>query len=70
MEVETKLRKWGNSYALLLPRDVVINQNLSENDIVIADIKPKKVDLTGLFGFLKFNKPTKEIMKEIRKGYD
>lgn len=33
------------------------------------DMKTKKIDLISIFGICKFKKSTKEIMKEIRKGY-
>ena len=70
MEIETKIRKWGNSYGLILPKNIVEDQNLTENDVVLVDVKPKKTDLSPIFGICKFKKSTKEIMKEIRVGYD
>ncbi len=70
MEVETKIRKWGNSYGILLPKNIINEQNLTENDLVIINIASKKQDLSKLFGFCKFKKSTKEIMKEIKEGYD
>ena len=70
MEIETKIRKWGNSYGLILPKNIVENQNLNENDTVLVNVKPKKVDLSVIFGICKFKKSTNEIIKEIRRGYD
>ncbi len=70
MEIETKLRKWGNSYGVLLPKEVVENQNLKEDSIVKINISPKKPDFRKLFGLCKFKKPMKEIIKEIKEGHD
>ena len=36
MEIKTKARKWGNSIAIILPKIVVENDNIKENDEVIV----------------------------------
>ncbi len=70
MEIQSKIRKWGNSYGILLSREVLDNENLHENDEVLVNVKSKKADLSGLFGICKFKRPTKEIIKEIKEGYN
>lgn len=69
MEAVSKIRKWGNSFGVLVPKDLIIEERLNEGDEVVVQIK-KKYDLSRLFGLCKFKKPTSEIMREIREGYD
>ncbi|HLC58767.1 MAG TPA: AbrB/MazE/SpoVT family DNA-binding domain-containing protein [Candidatus Nanoarchaeia archaeon] len=70
MEVETKIRKWGNSYGVILPKSVIETGMFSDNDEVIVKIKKKKKDLSELAGLWKFKRPIEEIMKDIKEGYD
>ena len=67
--IESKIRKWGNSYGVLIPKGEIDKKQLSENDKVVITLE-RKVDLGPLFGICKFKKSTKEIIKEIREGYD
>jgi len=55
---EIKIRKWGNSLALIIPREITRLEDLSEGDIVKMDIsKEKRVDAFGMFkGAPKFSK--------------
>ena len=67
--MEAKLKRWGNSYGLLVSRDEVKKMNIKENEVLTIDIK-KKYDISQLFGFCKFKRPIKEIMNDIKEGYD
>ncbi len=69
METVSKIRRWGNSYGVLVPKQLIEEKNLSEGDEVVITLE-KKADLSKLFGLCKFKKPTSELMKEIREGYD
>ena len=70
-EVITKLKKWGNSYGVLLPMKVIAGQKLKENSEVVITVKPHKtITLRGLFELakkypLKSKKSTEEIMNEM-----
>ena len=70
MEIDTKIRKWGNSYGVLIPKSVLEEEHLTENDSIKINIIGKKKDLEKLFGLCKFKKPTNEIIKEIKEAYD
>ncbi|MBI4210502.1 MAG: AbrB/MazE/SpoVT family DNA-binding domain-containing protein [Candidatus Diapherotrites archaeon] len=63
------VRKWGNSVGVAFPADFAKKEGIRPNDSVIVSVK-KVVPLRELFGSLKTKKPTEEIMKEIRKGWD
>ena len=55
---ETKIKKWGNSLALIIPKGIAKLEDLSEGDIVKMDIsKEKRVDAFGMFkGLPRFSK--------------
>ena len=61
--------KWGNSYGLLIKKEEVLNRNLKPGEIIEMEIR-KKQDLTKLFGMCKFKRSVKEIMINIKEGYD
>lgn len=47
--VTAKVKRWGNSLGLLIPRDVVVEKEISENDVVNVHIlKKRKVNGFGL----------------------
>lgn len=52
MAIQTKLRKWGNSLGIVIPSEVLKDQNLKEGENVILEIK-KKNTIKELFGSLK-----------------
>lgn len=72
MEIEAITRKWGNSIAIIVPSRIVEQQKLKENDKVVLNIEKKKaIKVKEVFGMLKgWKKPTEEIIKEARKGWD
>jgi|TARA_Y100000031_G_C8142439_1_gene348271 hypothetical protein len=48
--VEAKIKKWGNSIGLIIPRDIVKIENLHIGDTVKVEIgKEKRVDAFGIF---------------------
>jgi len=69
MVLEGKIKRWGNSYGILITKEEIKKKKFHENETVLIDIKKKK-DLSPLFGLCHFKRPTKEIIKEIREGYD
>lgn len=47
---ETKIKQWGNSLALIIPRDIAKREELNAGDIVKVEIsKEKRVDAFGMF---------------------
>lgn len=70
METETKLRAWGNSIGVILPKDKLQEEHLSVNDEVEITVRKKTGSLRAIFGKLKdftptSSKSTDEILKEI-----
>ncbi|MBI2653830.1 AbrB/MazE/SpoVT family DNA-binding domain-containing protein [Candidatus Woesearchaeota archaeon] len=62
----SKTRKWGSSLGVIIPKQVVKELKLREDQDVFIDVKPKDNPLKELFGSVKLSKPTEQILKEIR----
>ncbi|MBU0906849.1 MAG: AbrB/MazE/SpoVT family DNA-binding domain-containing protein [Nanoarchaeota archaeon] len=62
-KINVKVRKWGNSFGIILPKRVVDNQNLTEGIEIEVIIQPKKStkvkDLIALSKKLGLNKKLK-----------
>ena len=47
---EAKVKQWGNSLALVIPKDMARREELNVGDVVKVDIsKDKRVDAFGIF---------------------
>ena len=46
------VKKWGSSMAVIIPKEIVKDQNIKEGDEVAINVF-KKGDLSGVFGTLK-----------------
>jgi len=67
---ETKLRAWGNSLGIVLPKEKLKEEGLSINDEVEITLRKKTSPLKDAFGKLKefkarSSKSTEEILKEV-----
>lgn len=71
IERETRLRAWGNSIGVVIPKEDVIKENLHADQkvkVIIAAIESIKVK--DIFGKLKLKRSTGQIMKETDKELD
>lgn len=69
--IAAKVKKWGNSMGIVIPKDELIKMNIKENQEIILEITKKENPLKELFGWAKkhkLKKPTAQIIKEARKG--
>ncbi|MBI2449476.1 AbrB/MazE/SpoVT family DNA-binding domain-containing protein [Candidatus Pacearchaeota archaeon] len=72
MEVKTITRKWGNSIAVVIPKEIAEHQNIHEDEeilIIIMKSKPKAGVLFGKFPELK-KFSTQRLKDEARKGWE
>lgn len=47
---ETKVKKWGNSLGLVIPKEIAKLEDLNEGDVVKMEIlKEKRIDAFGMF---------------------
>ena len=73
IEIKTRLRKWGNSLGIVVPKNTVKDSHLEEGEEVTALLvkEDKKINiLKEMFGSLKFKKPIAQIMREIDEELD
>ena len=70
MEIrEARVKKWGNSMGVVIPRKIVESQNLKENDRVVISLI-KEADLSDVFGSLKRKKSGQDFKDEVRQGWE
>ena len=67
IEVEAKVRKWGRSFGVVIPKEKIIEQGIRENETVKLLLLKKNNVLKETFGTFKFKKSTEEMMREIDK---
>ncbi|MBI2452028.1 hypothetical protein HYV50_03035 [Candidatus Pacearchaeota archaeon] len=66
IEIKTRLRRWGNSFGVVLPMKAIENEKVSEGEEVVILMKRKKNNvLRETFGTLRFRKSTDQMMREI-----
>ena len=73
MEIKAVARRWGNSLAVVIPANMVEQQQIKENEELTVKLEKRhgKVKAGALWGFLKdWKRPTEEILKEADKGWD
>ena len=71
MELRTRTRRWGNSIAIILPKVIVDEAEIKENDEVTINIDKSRPKAGEFFGRLKgkIKRSTQEIKDEMRKGW-
>ncbi|MBU2639516.1 MAG: AbrB/MazE/SpoVT family DNA-binding domain-containing protein [Nanoarchaeota archaeon] len=70
IEINTKIKKWGNSLATVIPKDIAEKANLKVGRNIKLLIPLKKANLEKRFGRLKnWKKSTEQIMREIDEGW-
>ena len=68
MVVEVFVRKWGNSYGVVFPRDFVKQKKIEVNEKIFVDVV-KEADLGRAFGTLKSRVSGQDFKDEVRKGW-
>ena len=72
MEIKTITRKWGNSIAVVIPKDIVESERIREDQEVTITVETRKPISAPLFGkFPRSSKETpQEIKDEVKKGWE
>lgn len=71
IEHETRLKAWGNSIGVVIPKEDIKKEGLHVDQKVRVIITPvKTLKVKDIFGKLKFDKSTEQIMKEIDEDLD
>lgn len=64
IEVEAKVRKWGRSFGVVIPKEKIREEGIRENDKIVLMIGKRKNVLREVFGTFKFKKSTEEMLRE------
>ena len=64
LEVEAKVRKWGRSFGVVIPKDKIKEEGIKENETIKLLIAKKTNVLKETFGTMKFKRSTQEILEE------
>lgn len=65
IEIKTKLRKWGNSFGIVVPLKFAESAKIKDGDEITILLKNEKPNLKKLFGAHKFSRPIEQLMKEM-----
>ena len=63
LEVKAKVREWGRSLGVVLPKEAAREENIRKDDTITLLITKKSNALKETFGKLKFKRSTEEILK-------
>ena len=68
MAIEVEIKKWGNSIGIILPKSLISEEGLKENDKIVVNIV-RKTDLSKTFGKEKRNLSGQEFKDIVRQGW-
>ncbi|MEK6886625.1 MAG: AbrB/MazE/SpoVT family DNA-binding domain-containing protein [Nanoarchaeota archaeon] len=68
MAEEVVIKKWGNSYGIVLPKEVMEKKHLKENEKIVIEVV-KEANLQKMFGSLKRKMSGQEFKDMVRKGW-
>ena len=64
-EVENKLQRWGNSFGIVIPIDLIRRKHMREGEKIKAIIVKRSNVLRETFGSHRLSKPVSQLMKEM-----
>ena len=69
-ELNVKVRKWGDSLAVIIPKEVAKQEKISTNDSIHIRLE-KKMNFLDLFGIAKgkIKKSAQQLKNESRQGW-
>ena len=69
-ELNVKVRKWGDSLAVIIPKEIANKERINASDTIHMSII-KQTDISDVFGILKgkLKKSAQEIKDELRKEW-
>ncbi len=72
-KTSVRVKKWGNSFGIVLPRIIVDNQKIRQGTEIEIFIQAKnKTKVKDIFGILKgrIKRDTESILKEVDRDFD
>ena len=61
------IKKWGNSFAIRIPKETLKREGIRLNDRVIFIINKKTTRVKDIFGKLKLKTATDKLLREVDK---
>ena len=69
MAVEVRLKRWGNSMGVILPKEFIQKKRIKENEKIMIEVV-KTADLSHIFGMIKKRKMSGQDAKNLaREGW-
>ncbi len=68
-EIDVVAKKWGDSIAIIIPKDVVNAEKIKQSDKLHVTVN-KEIDLSDLFGKFKTSKTAQQLKDGARRGWD
>ena len=72
-KANVKVKKWGNSFGVILPSEIVRTQNLREgSELEILINLKNKTKVKDIFGILKgkLKRDTDELLEEVDRAFE
>ena len=69
MALEAVIRKWGNSFGVVFPKEYLKDKNLKPNDRILIEVI-KEADYAKAFGSLKRKMSGQEFKDLAREGWN
>lgn len=72
IEIKTRIREWGNSIGVVIPKEKAAEGNIKANDKVKIFItrEDDSLKVKDIFGSIKWKAKTKKLLKEIDKEFE
>ena len=70
MEIKAKIKKWGNSIGILIPKEAIRKENIKPDQEVTVLISAKPITKgKDIWGTLKFKESTEKLMREVDREF-
>jgi len=71
-KINATVKKWGNSFGIILPKDIIESQRLRDGSSIDVIISPRnKTKVKEIFGILKgkIKRDTSDLLKEVDQDF-
>ena len=69
VEIEVETRKIGGSIGVIIPNAVIQQERIGPRERIRIEVKkPHTID--EFFGVTEWERPTKDMVRELKKGWD
>ena len=71
MEIKARTKKWGNSIGIIIPKEVIRQQNIKPDQEITLMISKKPITKgKDIWRTFKFKKSTEQLMREVDKDFN